>query len=57
MAHHMRLGEFELLPDISSEGMFNSNVGRLQFEKDSQGIMIGFKLSGGRIRNIRFDRL
>ena len=57
MVHHMRLGELELLPDITTEGMFRNDVGRLQFEKDGQGKVIGFKLSGGRIRNIRFDKL
>ena len=57
MVHHIRLGEFDLSPDLNSEDMFTSDVGRLQFEKDGQGNVIGFKLSGGRIRNIRFDRL
>jgi CubicO group peptidase (beta-lactamase class C family) len=56
MVHHMRLGELELSPDFSVEGIFSSDAGRLQFEKDGQGKVIDFKLSGGRIRNIRFDR-
>ncbi|HVW12426.1 MAG TPA: serine hydrolase domain-containing protein [Mucilaginibacter sp.] len=53
MVHHMRLGDFELVPD--SAGMFSSDVGRIQFEKDGKGKVTGFKLSGGRVRNIRFD--
>jgi CubicO group peptidase (beta-lactamase class C family) len=57
MVHHMRLGDFELVPDISNEDLFTGDAGRLQFDKDSQGNVIGFNLSGGRIRNIRFDRL
>ena len=57
MVHHMRLGEFELSPDISSEGIFSSEVGRLQFDNNGAGKVIGFKISGGRIRNIRFDKL
>ena len=56
MVHHMRLGELALLPDLSTEGIFSSDVGRLQFEKSALGIMTGFKLSGGRVRNIRFER-
>jgi len=55
MVHHMRLGDFELTPDIEDAGMFNGDVGRMQFEKNAQGKITGFKLSGGRIRNIRFD--
>jgi len=57
MVHHMRLGDFELIPDITMWGLFNGDVGRLQFEPDMQGKVTGFKLSGGRIRNIRFDKL
>jgi CubicO group peptidase (beta-lactamase class C family) len=57
MVHHMRLGDFELVPDIATEGMFNGDPGRMVFDKDAQGKITGFKLSGGRIRNIRFDKL
>ncbi|HZX57229.1 MAG TPA: serine hydrolase domain-containing protein [Mucilaginibacter sp.] len=56
MVHHMRLGDFELVPDIATAGMFNGDTGRMQFEKDAQGKVTGFKLSGGRIRNIKFDK-
>lgn len=55
MVHQMRLGDFELTPDIGEAGVFDGNVGRIRFEKDSQGKITCFKLSGGRIRNIRFD--
>jgi len=54
--HHMRLGEFELRPDVATEGTFSSDVGKWQFEKDARGNVTCFKLSGGRIRNIRFDK-
>jgi CubicO group peptidase (beta-lactamase class C family) len=57
MVHHMRLGDFELTPDMAETGIFNGDAGRMRFEKDSQGKITGFKLSGGRIRNIRFDKL
>jgi len=56
MVHHMRLGDFELVPDIATEGVFNGDVGRMIFIKDGQGKVTGFKLSGGRIRNIRFAK-
>ncbi|HWD87192.1 MAG TPA: serine hydrolase domain-containing protein [Mucilaginibacter sp.] len=56
MVHHMRLGDFELTPDIATEGVFGSDAGRIQFDKDAQRKIIGFRLSGGRIRNIRFEK-
>jgi hypothetical protein len=56
MVHHMRLGDFELVPDIATPGVFNGDTGHMQFEKDARGKVTGFKLSGGRIRNIRFDK-
>jgi hypothetical protein len=56
MVHHMRLGDFALEADIEMPGLFNGNTGRIVFEKNSQGKVTGFKLSGGRIRNIRFDK-
>jgi hypothetical protein len=56
MMHHMRLGDFELMPNPESEGSFGSSVGKMMFEKDGQGKVTGFKLSGGRIANIRFDK-
>ena len=55
MVHHMRLGDFELAPDIATAGVFSGDAGRMQFEKNAQGKVTGFKLSGGRIRNIKFD--
>ena len=55
MMHHMRLGDFELTPDIATVGVFSGDAGRMQFEKNAQGKVTGFKLSGGRIRIIRFD--
>jgi CubicO group peptidase (beta-lactamase class C family) len=57
MIHHMRLGDFELVPDPATEGIFSGNVGKMVFERDAQGKVTGFKLSGGRIANIRFDKL
>jgi len=50
MMHQMRLGDFELAPDLTTEGIFSGNVGKMFFEKDAQGKVTGFKLSGGRIR-------
>ncbi|MBS1532796.1 MAG: beta-lactamase family protein [Bacteroidetes bacterium] len=57
MIHHMRLGDFQLIPDIATAGIFSGDAGRMDFVKDAQGKVTGFKLSGGRIRNIKFERL
>lgn len=56
MAHHMRLGDFNLDPDMTTVDSFNSNSGALKFFKDKKNGIAGFKLSGGRIRNIVFDK-
>jgi hypothetical protein len=54
--HHMRLGEFELHPDPVKEDQFSGSIGSIQFVGGAQNKITGFKLSGGRIRNIQFDR-
>src|SRR3569833_693513 len=55
IAHHMRLGDFELNPDVITADSFSSSNGSIKFFKDGNKIA-GFKLSGGRIRNIVFDK-
>lgn len=57
IAHHMRLGDFNLTADILAPDSFSSSTGTLTFFKDKQNKITGFKLSGGRIRNIVFERL
>jgi hypothetical protein len=56
MVHHMRLGDFTLNPDVATADIFYGDAGRMQFVKEGSGKITGFKLSGGRIRNIRFDK-
>jgi len=56
IAHHMRLGDFDLMPDIIAADNFSSRSGNIKFFKDNHNKVAGFKLSGGRIRNIVFDR-
>ena len=54
--HHMRLGKFELLPDLSDSDQFSGEIGSIKFFKNEKGELSGFKLSGGRIKNIRFNK-
>lgn len=56
IVHHMRLGDFNLVADVVVAGSFSSSNGTLTFFKDKYDKIAGFKLSGGRVRNIVFDR-
>jgi hypothetical protein len=57
VAHHMRLGDFNLSPDMITVDEFGSPAGSMAFYRDGQNKIAGFKLSGGRIRNIVFERI
>lgn len=54
--HNMRLGDLKLTPDLFTPDQFDSDIGTLRFDKNDKQELSGFKLSGGRIRNIRFDK-
>jgi CubicO group peptidase (beta-lactamase class C family) len=56
MIHHMRLGDFDLQPDPITEDLFTCRIGVIRFVKDQQKKVTGFKLSGGRVKNIHFDK-
>ena len=56
MLHHMRLGDFELSPDIVLAGAFSSGLGRMEFLTEN-GKVTGFKLSRGRVKNLKFKKL
>jgi CubicO group peptidase (beta-lactamase class C family) len=51
--HHFRRGDFELSSNTKDE--FTGDIGTLTFYRDSKKVSC-FKLSGGRVRNIRFIR-
>ena len=53
---NFRLGEFSLGIDPTTENQFSSNIGSIKFYKDTQNKIVGFKLSGGRIQNIKFEK-
>jgi CubicO group peptidase (beta-lactamase class C family) len=54
--HHMRLGDLELTPDPSGADQFSADIGQVAFFRNDQKQVIGFKLSGGRVKNLRFDK-
>jgi hypothetical protein len=57
VAHHMRLGDFNLSPSMVAADAFDSSAGgSIAFYRDGQNKVTGFKLSGSRIRNIIFEK-
>jgi hypothetical protein len=55
VVQHRRHGEIPLRP-VGRDRFSASNLGSLQFERDSDGKVTGFKVTTGRVRNLRFDR-
>jgi CubicO group peptidase (beta-lactamase class C family) len=53
--HHMRLGDFDLSPDLVVADAFRCDVGTLKFFSEN-GTVAGFKLSRGRVKNIKFAK-
>ncbi|RFS17765.1 serine hydrolase [Emticicia sp. C21] len=51
-----RLGESNLGIDPTTENQFSASIGAIKFYKDNQNKIAGFKLSGGRIQNIKFEK-
>ncbi|WP_316741099.1 serine hydrolase domain-containing protein [Pedobacter antarcticus] len=54
--HHMRLGDFDLEADLVSPDLFTSELGAIKFERSKEGKISGFKISSGRVNNLRFDK-
>ncbi|GAB3513051.1 serine hydrolase domain-containing protein [Emticicia fontis] len=54
--NNFRLGESNLSIDPITENQFSTNIGSIKFYTDTQNKIAGFKLSGGRIQNIRFEK-
>lgn len=56
LAHHMRLGDFTFDPDLVTIGKFSSPNGTIDFFKNEQGKVVGFRLTNGRVKNILFKK-
>ncbi len=58
VAHHVRHGDLRLQPVLADE--FASDrwyFGSVRFRRDTAGVVEGFDVSGGRVRNLRFVKL
>ncbi|MBI5386175.1 MAG: serine hydrolase [Verrucomicrobia bacterium] len=55
VVQHRRQGEIPLRP-ASRDRFDATDMGLIQFERDSGGKVNGFKVTTGRVRNLRFDR-
>lgn len=53
--HHMRLGDFDIQPDVVEADVFSCGMGTLKFYSEN-GKVAGFRLSRGRVRNLKFVR-
>ncbi len=56
LMHHFRVGDFEIRPDAATRDRFFAPLGQIDFIKDRKQRVNGFKVSGGRVKNIQFDR-
>ncbi|CAG5072403.1 D-aminopeptidase [Dyadobacter sp. CECT 9623] len=54
--HHMRNGDFELIPDLTGSGQFSSRIGSVSFVRDSAQKVTGLTFSGGRVKNLWFKK-
>jgi hypothetical protein len=57
VAKHQRHDDIELTP--SQKDRFSTNIwflGQTEFVRDSDGEVIGMKVSSGRVRNLAFDK-
>ncbi|RCR65941.1 serine hydrolase domain-containing protein [Larkinella punicea] len=54
--HHMRIGDFDLGADPTGVDQFSGKIGSIQFVKKGQKKITGFRLSGGRVKNIWFEK-
>jgi len=57
-AKHQRISDFNLTP--AKTDIFNSNqwfFGQVEFTRDADGKVTGCRVSNGRVRNLRFEKV
>jgi len=54
--HHMRLGDIAAEPDLVIKDLFHCGLGALKFYRNGSEKVVGYRLSGGRVKNIEFHK-
>lgn len=54
--HHMRLGDFSAEADLVIKDEFHCQLGTLQFFRNKQNKIQGYRLSGSRVKRVEFDK-
>ena len=52
---HSRVSDIELSPE--KKDVFSSSLGNIEFVRDANKAITGFKITSGRVRNLRFKKL
>jgi CubicO group peptidase (beta-lactamase class C family) len=55
VAKHNRLSDSRL--HLAKKDMFTGNFGQIQFIRDANGVITGYKVSNGRVRNLYFEKV
>lgn len=54
--HHRRLGDFSVEADLVIKDEFHCDLGTLLFFRDKGKKVAGYRLSGNRVKHVKFDR-
>ena len=55
VAKHIRLSDVSL--NLAKKDMFTGNFGQIQFIRDANDTITGYKISNGRVRNLYFEKV
>lgn len=55
--YQIRLGDIQMDPDLAIKDQFSTSIGTISFTRNTQGKVSGLTASGGRPKNIRFNKL
>ena len=55
IAKHSRVSDIELLP--AKKDVFSSGLGQIEFTRNSENVINGFKVDSGRVRNLWLKKM
>ncbi len=55
IAKHSRVSDIELLPE--KKDVFSSGLGQIEFTRNADNVLLGFKVNSGRVRNLWFRKM